>query len=73
MVVSGLVVLGIEPSAWLRLGEYADMRYIPALLIVFCVKGIIWLSVRPEKRRDSFMVLFLFALRPIDQKLMLAS
>lgn len=52
MVVSGLVVLGIEPSAWLRLGEYADVRYIPALLIVFCVKGIIWLSVRPEKRRD---------------------
>lgn len=48
------MVLGIEPSAWLRLGEYADadVRYIPALLIVFCVKGIIWLSVRPEKRGD---------------------
>lgn len=48
------MVLGIEPSAWLRLGEYADadVRYIPALLIVFCVNGIIWLSVRPEKRRD---------------------
>lgn len=50
------VVLAIEPSILFMLGECANSEIypsiVPALLIVFYVNGIIWLSVRHEKRLD---------------------